>query len=427
MKFKKIVPDTSIIIEGFLSKRIKDKQIMTDEIIIHEAVLSELESQANKKKETGMRGLEEVEALRLLAKKNKFKLQFKGNRPGDFEIKFAKSGEIDSLIRALAGNETATLFTADIVQAKVAKAKGVSVYLYEFTQDEKKLFFEKYFDKETKYVIISENKKIVKRKGMPGNWKLANVSKNIIKQEEIRQIIEDLISVAKSRKDSFFENEKKSSFIIQIKNYKIMICRPPLSSMNEIIIQKQIQNINIDKYAVDIKIKKDLISKNKGFIIFGNLGSGKSTFMQAIANHLEKYNLNFKILENSKDITSNSVASFNSSFIPYTETQIMLMASTPDFVVFDELRFNVIEDFRLLRELRSAGISVFVSINISSLEILMNTLSEKFTPKNLVLLFDYFVQIENGKIKKTFEIETKDNKLQLLDIKSKKIVFEINL
>ena len=46
-KIDKIVPDTSVIIDGLLSKKIESKEIKINEIIIHEATLAELEHQAN--------------------------------------------------------------------------------------------------------------------------------------------------------------------------------------------------------------------------------------------------------------------------------------------------------------------------------------------------------------------------------------------
>ncbi len=48
-------------------------------------------------------------------------ITFKGKRPTNYDIKYAKSGEIDSLIRDLARSEFGTLVTNDKVQAETAK------------------------------------------------------------------------------------------------------------------------------------------------------------------------------------------------------------------------------------------------------------------------------------------------------------------
>jgi ATPase len=49
-RMRRIVPDTSVIIDGRLSPRIKSGEFKGAEVIIPEAVVSELEAQANKGK-----------------------------------------------------------------------------------------------------------------------------------------------------------------------------------------------------------------------------------------------------------------------------------------------------------------------------------------------------------------------------------------
>ena len=67
-EIEKLVPDTSVIVEGILSVKIKKKEISANEIIIHEAVLAELEHQANLNKSTGFLGLDEIKRLKEMTK-----------------------------------------------------------------------------------------------------------------------------------------------------------------------------------------------------------------------------------------------------------------------------------------------------------------------------------------------------------------------
>ncbi|MFW5904461.1 MAG: hypothetical protein ACOCTK_03235 [Candidatus Saliniplasma sp.] len=60
----KIIPDTSVIIDGRVTELVDSGELNGCEIIIHEAVLGELEYQANRGQETGMSGLEEAKKLR---------------------------------------------------------------------------------------------------------------------------------------------------------------------------------------------------------------------------------------------------------------------------------------------------------------------------------------------------------------------------
>ena len=59
----RIVPDTSILVDGALSKQLSSAQLEINEIIIHEAVVAELEAQANRRKDTGYLGLDEIERI----------------------------------------------------------------------------------------------------------------------------------------------------------------------------------------------------------------------------------------------------------------------------------------------------------------------------------------------------------------------------
>src|SRR3989344_3270832 len=107
---EKYVVDTSALIEKAISHLIKNKEIKGT-ILIPNAVISELEHQANRGLEIGFIGLEEVQELHKL----KVKVEFVGDRPNEMQIRFAKSGEIDALIRELAFQNKATLITADKV------------------------------------------------------------------------------------------------------------------------------------------------------------------------------------------------------------------------------------------------------------------------------------------------------------------------
>jgi len=96
-------------------------------LIVHNAVVAELEHLANIGKQEGFYGLEELEKLQKLKKQFKFQIEFQGNRPFPNQIRYAKFGEIDALVRDLAYKSKAILITADYVQAKSALAYGIKV------------------------------------------------------------------------------------------------------------------------------------------------------------------------------------------------------------------------------------------------------------------------------------------------------------
>ncbi len=125
-KIKKVyVADTSAIINKFISKLIRKG--LQGKIIIPNAVMAELENLANKGIEAGFSGLDEVAGFHNLRRKYPVQIHFQGARPSEMQIKFAKSGEIDSVIRDVAILNNAVLITADLVQAKTAQAYNIPI------------------------------------------------------------------------------------------------------------------------------------------------------------------------------------------------------------------------------------------------------------------------------------------------------------
>lgn len=140
-KKKNYVVDTSAIINKFLPRLFE--RGLKGKILIHNSVMAELENLANKGNEAGFIGLDQVANLHKLKKKYSFAVEFKGSRPEMKHIRFAKSGEIDALIRDLAFKDKATLITADLVQAKSAQAYGLTVIFIKpkVVEQKKKKFF----------------------------------------------------------------------------------------------------------------------------------------------------------------------------------------------------------------------------------------------------------------------------------------------
>ena len=121
MKSNKIIPDTSVIINGELHNLVNQKTNKNLEIIIPIAVLDELQSQASKNKEIGITGLNELKKVREICTKKKIKIEFIGDRPSLEDIKLARSGRIDAIIRDVAKNSEGTLITSDFILSRMKK------------------------------------------------------------------------------------------------------------------------------------------------------------------------------------------------------------------------------------------------------------------------------------------------------------------
>ena len=354
-KIEKLIPDTSVIIEGLLSKKISNNELKADSVIIHESIIAELEYQANLGKAIGFLGLDEIKRIRELAKE--FELKFDGKMPSAAEIKYASLGEIDSLIRQLAYDEDGTLITSNKVQSEVALARGIKVLYFKPETAIRKIKLEKFFDETTMSVHLRENVMPYAKKGFPGNWSFVALRKKELSQDEVKDISREIIEDTRLSKDGFIEIEREGSTIVQLGNYRIVITRPPLSDAHEITVVRPIKKMNFDEYQLTDKLKQRIGEQAEGILIAGSPGTGKSTFASALAEFYVSKEKTVKTIETPRDLQlSEDVTQYSISHATSQEIHDILLLTRPDYTVFDEMRN--IEDFRLFADLRLSGVGM---------------------------------------------------------------------
>jgi ATPase len=352
---EKIIPDTSVIIEGLLSRKIANGEIKPIAILIHEAVIAELEHQANLGKAIGFLGLHEIKKLRELAKD--FELRFEGKRPSAADIRHASLGEIDSLIRQLAFETDGTLITSDKVQSEVALARGVNVLYFRPETAVRKLKLEDFFDETTMSVHLRENVEPFAKKGFPGNWNFVSLRKKQLTQDEVQEISREIIEEAKLRKDGFIEIEREGSTIVQLGNFRIVITKPPFSDGWEITAVRPVKRLSLDDYKLSEKLKKRVSEQAEGILVAGSPGMGKSTFAQGLAEFYGAQKKIVKTVEAPRDLVlPESITQYAISHGDAQEIHDILLLSRPDYTIFDEMRNT--DDFKLFADLRLAGVGM---------------------------------------------------------------------
>ena len=401
-KAENIVLDTSVVIEGLVSNKIKSKEISPKKIFVHEAVIAELEHQANGGREKGYLGLEELKELRLLSKKFDFEIVYAGRRQSEGEVRMARSGAIDALIRELAYTEGAYLLTADRVNALAAEAKGISVILFEFEKEIKALMFEKYFDEQTMSVHIKENVKPCAKRGKPGDWKLVDVDEPLDRdtvQEMAKQIVEEAVR----REDGFVEIERPGTTIVQLGKYRTVIARPPFADGWEITLVRPVKKLSLDDYDLSEKLKKRLGGQAEGVLIAGAPGMGKSTFTQALTEFYAKQNKIIKTIEAPRDlIVPDNVTQYAIAQGSSQEIHDILLLSRPDYTIFDEMRN--ISDFLLFADLRLAGVGMVGVIHATKPVDAIQRFIGKIEMGVIPHVVDTVIFIKNGMVAKTFSI-----------------------
>ncbi len=397
------VVDTSVVIEKAISKLIKNKEI-EGKILIPKAVIAELEHQANKGQEIGYLGLEEIQELQKLKQDNKIELDFIGQRPNPLQIRYAKvSGEIDALIRDIAYNEGAILITADKIQAEAAKALGLNVKFIELKIDYKKIGLEKFFDEITMSVHLKEDCVPKAKKGQPGNWILENISKERLTQKEIADLAKESVEKSNIDPKSFVEISRKGSTIVQYKNYRIVITKPPVSDGWEITAVKPLKQLKLEEYDLPKEIYERIKTKARGIIIAGETGSGKSTLAQAIAESYAKNGKVTKTVESPRDLVlSDEITQYSKNFTSQEEIHDILFLSRPDNIIFDEIRDT--PDFKLYIDLRLAGSNCLGVLHSASPIDAVQRFISRMDTGMIPSILDTILFIENGNIGKVLTL-----------------------
>jgi ATPase len=355
----KIVPDTSVIVDGRITKIVQDQEFTGCEVIIPEAVIAELENQANKGRETGFNGLEELKNLQKLYTDGKISLMYVGRRPTLEEISLARGGEIDAMIRDTAGDHDAILVTSDKVQKEVAEAQGLeAIYLKQEMVGYKDLEIGKYFDDDTMSIHLKENVVPLAKKGTPGNIKLVKVGKKPLRRIEIEKMSREIVERAKSDFKSFVEIEMEGATVIQFREYRISIAKPPFSDGMEITVVRPVARVSLEDYQLPDKLLERLRDTAKGVLIAGPPGAGKTTFAQAAADFYSKdLGAIVKTMESPRDLqVGDDVTQYAPLEKDMGKTADILLLVRPDYTIYDELRKT--KDFRIFADMRLAGVGM---------------------------------------------------------------------
>lgn len=398
-----IIPDTSAVIIGAISEIIETEDIDYPEIIVPEAVVCELEHQANANRSEGIRGLKELQKLQQLQYEGKLSISFKGRRPTNYDIKYAKSGEIDSIIRDLARSEMGTLLTNDKVQAETAKAQGIPVYFFKQQYKEKPLSIEKFFDEDTMSIHLKENIVPMAKKGTPGHVNFEVLSEKRYSYKELKKIVDEILDKAKSDPKTYLESEKEGSFVVQSREYRISIAYPPFSEALEITIVRPVANISLDEYNLSEKLLNRIQTSAEGILISGSPGAGKSTFVQAIANYYSsKLNKIVKTMESPRDLQlPDEITQYAPLEGNMENTADVLLLVRPDYTIYDELRKN--SDFNIFADMRLAGVGMIGVVHATRPIDAIQRISSRVELGVIPSIVDTSIYIENGKVTSVYE------------------------
>jgi ATPase len=402
----KIVLDTSVIINGLFTTQVESGNIRNSEIIIPQAVIDELQSQASQKKDQGFSGLREIKNLKDLSKNFGLEILIQGTHPSSEEIRMAGRGKIDSIIKDIAKKNQATLYTSDNVQHLVAQTEGVTSVFLHSTFKEEELEFLKYFDSETMSVHLKENLSPLAKRGKPGSFTLTKISDELLTRDDLDFMAKQILNTTKFLESSTLEISKTGASVIQYKDYRIAITTPPFSESYEITIVHPIVKLNLDDYSISAELMERFADRAEGIVISGPPGSGKSTLASGLANFYHGQGKIVKTFESPRDLQVDpGVTQYSKLDGSFDNTADILLLVRPDYTVFDEVRRR--EDFLTYSDLRLTGVGMVGVVHANSPLDAIQRFIGKIELGIIPNILDTVVFVKDGQIEKVYDLELK--------------------
>ncbi|MFD1512703.1 PINc/VapC family ATPase [Halomarina rubra] len=401
-----VVPDTSVVVDGRVSERIESGEFADATIYVPQAVVGELESQANSGRDIGWQGLEELQKLASFADEGRIQLEYVGRRATTEEIERARSGAIDALIRDVAADHDATFVTSDIVQSEVGKAQGLDVqYLEPYDDEIEELAIESYFDEETMSVHLKTGVRPMAKRGDVGEVRYEAIAEDVLDDETMREYVSDVRNAADASEDGFTELSEPGMTIVQFRDYRIAIAEPPFSDGVEITAVRPVARTTMADYAYSEDIQERLLDHQRGVLIAGAPGAGKSTYAQAVAQFLADADYSVKTMEKPRDLqVDEGITQYTELDGSMDKTADALLMVRPDYTVYDEVRKT--HDFRTFADMRLAGVGMVGVVHatraIDALQRLIGRVELGMIPQ----VVDTVAYIEAGDVETVYDVST---------------------
>ncbi|WP_280535277.1 PINc/VapC family ATPase [Halopenitus sp. POP-27] len=403
----KVVPDTSAVIDGRVSERVADGTYEEATVLVPEAVVGELESQANDGHDPGWDGLSELQQLAEFADEGTISLSYVGRRPSATETRAASEGDVDAIIRDVAEDHDAALLTSDVVQAEVARAKGIAIeYVEPVTRGVvEELPIADYFTEETMSVHLKTGTKPKAKRGTLGEMRYEIIEEEPTSEDRMGEWATAIVNLARGSNDGFVELSEEGMDIVQYRNYRIAVARPPFADGIEITAVRPIAKTDLDDYEFADELRERFLESKRGVLISGSPGAGKSTFAQAVAEFLNDNDYAVKTMEKPRDLqVGPEITQYGALGGDMANTADSLLLVRPDYTIYDEVRKTA--DFEVFSDMRMAGVGmvgvVHASRAIDALQRLVGRVELGMIPQ----IVDTVVYIEAGRVHTVYDVDT---------------------
>jgi ATPase len=384
---------SSIYTRSF-EKVVGSSEVFIRKIVLPIEVVRSFEERAKFGDELGIKGLRHL--IELANKLN-------------IEVKFVHSSKQDQdpreAAREIAYNTKATLLTSDPLLYRSSMAMGIRCI---YIEPSKKISLSDFFKPGVMSVHLKENVTPKVKKGVPGKWIFEEVSHEPIKREELESLVLEIMATVQSSSvdgTSFVEIDKPGSTIVQLKDYRIVITRPPFSDGLEVTAVKPIIKKALAEYHLPPVVVNRIEQRAEGILIAGPPGMGKSTFAQALAEFYRSKGKIVKTVESPRDLQlPPDITQYSKTAASSNEIHDVLLLSRPDYTIFDELRTD--PDFDLFIDLRLTGIGMVGVIHSTSAIDAVQRFIHRVDLGLVPSIIDTILFMNSGEVESVYILET---------------------
>lgn len=400
----KYVPDVSVIINGFL-RRLACDELTGGEVLVPNAVVAQLEYQAKLSRDSGLIGLAELGRLQKSSDERGIRLSFVGDRPTAEELSSSDLGAIDAEVRRIARSQGAILITSDAVMAEIAQMEGIETKYLEHSRVEEKPRLLKYFDQNTMSVHLKARVRPMAKVGRPGRFRVQILDEKPLEENELREIAHEILEFAKRDPDGFVEFEREGASLVQFREYRIAITRPPFSDGFEITAVRPVVWVRLEDYRLSDKLKVRLRERAEGVLIAGPPGAGKTTFAQALAEFYSSQGKIVKTMESPRDLqVGDEITQYTALEGDMTKTADLLLLVRPDYTIYDELRKT--SDFQIFADMRLAGVGMVGVVHSTRAIDAVQRLIGRVELGMIPMIVDTVIFIKDGEIREVYSLRT---------------------
>jgi len=388
-----IAPD--IIRRGILHECILNGEV-SGHVLIPWSVLTYLEKNTLGDDIARDKYLKEVSRIKKASDEGIIKLEYIG------PSKIGEDEDIYQHIFELSKQYNAIILISDASKAKFFMAVGAKVKLVSPSRQRLPKITD-YFDEDMMSLHLKESVPPRAKKGRPGDWAYIEIDDKPISREEIQDLIDEIIDYAKTDPESFIEIDERGVTIVQLKDYRILIAKPPFSDGYEITVVRPIRKLRIEDYNLPPELIRRLRERAEGILIAGAPGEGKSTFSQSLAEFYREMGKVVKTIESPRDLQlPMDITQYSKTYGDDKTLHDILLLSRPDYTIFDEMRTT--EDFKLYVDLRLAGVGMIGVVHATRPIDAIQRFIERVELGMIPSVLDTVIFIKGGRVVKVYEI-----------------------